>query len=224
MRTHVIIIILIFAFAVSTVSLVRAQEPDRKSSNQTKKEQTPPSKHQFLIEVDPLPYLLGGMGGHFGWTPKNNKHLAYGVGLVVGPEFPDAMHNMNANNRDQGWNLKVNQGAGLWAHYYFKRTNKGWFTGLQVFTQEMELSNDNFPGQSDRTNVLMLAIPTGYVWYPIEHFNLYLRPWAGFGFQKVIKSTFEPGKVTPEMNVGNKEYHLPPFVPFATFHIGYSFE
>lgn len=122
-----------------------------------------------------------------------------------------------------GWRLKVNQGAGLWTHYYFKQPNKGWFTGLQVITQEMELRNNAFPGQKDRTNILMLAVPTGYVWYPIKNVNLFLRPWAGLGFQKTIKSTFEPEKVTPEMVIGEREYHLPSVIPFATFHVGYTF-
>lgn len=218
----------ILALALSACSLFPAygQKTEGKTETENKSEslssrQAP--KHLFLFEIDPLPYLLGGAGGHFGWTPKNNKHFAFGIGFIAGPELPDALHNMSAKNKDQGWQLKVNQGAALWTHYYFQSPHKGWFTGLQLITQELELSNKHFPNQKDRTNTLMLAISTGYVWYPIRDVNLYLRPWAGFGFQKTIKTTFEPEKVTPEMRIGDREYDLPAILPFATFHVGYNF-
>jgi hypothetical protein len=27
-------------------------------------------KHEFLIEADPLPFIMGGVAAHFGWSPK----------------------------------------------------------------------------------------------------------------------------------------------------------
>jgi len=179
--------------------------------------------HIFMAEVDPIPYLLGGVGGHFGWIPKKSEHFAFGIGFISGPEFPDAIINMDSKNKNQGWHLKINQGMGLWTQYYFKEKNQGWFAGLQLFTQEMELSNDDFPGETNRTNVLMIALQVGYVWYPLKKARLYIRPWAGFGYQDIVKGTLEPGKVTPDMVIGNKEYNLNKFMPFATFHIGYVF-
>lgn len=130
---------------------------------------------------------------------------------------------MNKKSKGQGWNLKVNQGLGIWTQYYFKSKNGGWFTGLQLFSQKFKLGNDNYPGQYDRTNIVMLALQLGYIWYPVKKLNLYLRPWAGFGLQKARDGIFKPEKVNSEMTIGSKEYHMDPIQPFVTFHIGYTF-
>lgn len=31
--------------------------------------------HEFLVEADPLPFIMGGLGGHFGWSPKKSEHF-----------------------------------------------------------------------------------------------------------------------------------------------------
>ena len=109
------------------------------------------------------------------------------------------------------------------AHYYFKERNKGWFTGLQLFTQEIKLTNENFPGESDRTNISFLALQGGYVWYPFKKKNFFLRPWAGFAYQWVSTTTFEPEEVDPDLDIGTETYDLKSIQAFATFHIGYRF-
>lgn len=220
------LILLLLILSGSTIISASAQVAGKKTEKEMSSKEdefSPVPKHIFIVEIDPLPYLWGGAGGHFGWTPKGNKHFAYGAGIIAGPELPDAVHNMSSKNKNQGWHLKVNQGASLWTHYYYRQPNKGWYSGLQLITQEMKLTNDHFPGEADRTNTLIVALSTGYVWYPSKKVNLYLRPWAGLAYQKTIKSTFEPGEVTPEMVVGDREYHLSSLLPFATFHIGYKF-
>lgn len=177
----------------------------------------------FLVETDPLTFVAGGVGAHFGWTPKKSNHFGFGLAIVAGLEYPDAFVNLNKNNKDMGWHVKINQGMGLWTHYYFNQKNKGWFTGLQLFTQEMALTNDDFPGETDRTNLVLIALQAGYVWYPFKKEHLYLRPWAGLGYQTTISPTFEPGNVDPDLEVGDKEYELTPVMPFATVHVGYKF-
>lgn len=187
------------------------------------KEENFHKKHQFLVEVDPIPYALGGFVGHFGWSPKTIESFTFGLSVIGGLEFPDAYINIEKENRDKGWNLKVNQGIGVWAHYYFKRKNKGWFTGLQLFTQEFKLTNDNYPGEVNRTNTVSTAFQIGYLWYPFKKGGLYFRPWGGFGFQNAIGASFEPGEVTKDMRIGEDTYKLTRFMPFATLHIGYRF-
>lgn len=180
-------------------------------------------EHIFIVEIDPLPFAMGGVGGHFGWSPKKSAHFSFGLSMIAGPEYPDFFININDKNRDQGWGVKINQGMGLWSHYYFREKNEGWFAGLQLFTQEMELSNENFPGETDKTNTVMVAAQGGYMWYPFPKTNLYLRPWAGFGYQDVVSGSFEPDEVDPDLELGDRTFHLNKFMPFATFHIGWAF-
>lgn len=225
MKTVLYTIVLIIFLITSTLPFVLAQDNSVNGRKDVAATEEAPlqAKQQFTVEIDPLVFFLGGIGGHFGWTPKNNKHFTYGVGFVAGPEFPEAFNNMNSKNKGQGWNIKVNQGASIWIHYYFKQPNKGWFSGLQLITQEVKLTNDDYPGQSDLTNTLLLNLSAGYVFYPIKKINLFLRPWAGIALQKTIKTSFEPDMVNPEMVIGDKEYDLSGILPFATVHLGYRF-
>lgn len=180
-------------------------------------------KHEWLVEVDPLPFLMGGQGGHIGWSPKSSQNFTFGLAMVSGMEIPNAIVNLEEKNKDQEWSVRINQGLGVWSHYYFQERNKGWFTGLQVFTQEMELTNQDYPGESDRTNTILIALQGGYVWYPFQKAGFYLRPWAGLGHQSTINGSFKPEEVDPEMVIGDREYFLPSLMPFATIHFGYKF-
>jgi hypothetical protein len=180
-------------------------------------------EHLFGLEVDPVPFALGGGAAHLTWTPKQSDHFTIGLNLIVNVTYPDFVVNMNSQNRDQGWSVKINQGIGHWVHYYIKARNRGWFVGLQMATMEMELTNDSYPGAKNRTNLIMFAVQAGYHWYPWSDNGIFLRPWAGLGYQTVIKGTFEPGKVTTDMRIGDKTFELDEFLPFVAIHIGYTF-
>jgi hypothetical protein len=122
------------------------------------------NKSEFSIEIDPIvPIVLHGIGGHFLWSPKNSQHLVYGLALIASGSMPDFLINMNSKNKDLGWNYKINQGFGLEAEYYFREPNQNWFTGIQLFTEEINLTNDNVPEVSEhRTNIGMIVINAGY--------------------------------------------------------------
>lgn len=202
--------VIMFMVFFLVVGNIFAQESTNESTNVT-------------IEVDPIPIALGGFSAHFGLAHKKSKHMVYGISLAYGIKMPDAIINLNNKNKDQGWNVRINQGMGLWMNYHFKEPLNGWFAGLQVFTQELELQNDDFPGESDRTNTLNTTLQFGYIWYPFKNTGLFLRPWAGLGYQTVIDGSFEPEKVDADLDIGDKTYDLNPWMPFATVHIGYSF-
>ncbi len=182
-----------------------------------------PQRSRFYIETDPLPLFLGGVSGHFGWSPAKLPSFTFGLGLAGGIEYPDAFINMTEENRDQGWEVRINQGMGIWAHYHFSDDRNGWFAGIQLFTQEMRLKNADFPGETDDTNTVMMSLQGGYLWYPFSKAGFYLRPWGGFGFQSTVSGSFEPDRVDPDLIVGDKGFVLARFMPFATVHIGYSF-
>lgn len=184
---------------------------------------TPPNRHILMLEVDPLPYAMGGVGGHIGWQPRKSAHFAGGLSLIAGAQLPGGMVKFQSRDSGEGWHMRINQGMGLWGHYYFTKRAEGWFVGLQMFTQETELSHDGIPGETNRTNQVLIAAQAGYAWYPFPKLNFYLRPWAGVGYQKAISGTFEPGEVTPDMSIGDQTYKLRRILPFATLHIGYAF-
>lgn len=180
-------------------------------------------RNEFLIEVDPIPFILGGAGGHFSWSPRSAEHFIFGVSFLAQADLPNAFVNLNDINKNKGWQVKINQGLGFYSQYYFDKNGNSWFAGMQLFTQEMELKNDQFPGESDRTNLILLAFQAGYHWYPFKKTNIFIKPWVGIGYQNVISGTFDTDNVDPDLDVGTLEYELPPIMPFATVHFGYRF-
>lgn len=186
--------------------------------------QTKIKKSTFSIEIDPIvPLALKGIGGHFIWQPKKSKHLVFGFAFIALGKMPDFILNSNNQNKNKGWNYKINQGFGLESEYYFKQVNQGLFSGIQLFTQEINITNDNVPTVKEhRTNIGMAVATIGYKWYPFKKKHFYLKPWAGIGYSNIIKGAFS-SKIIPNTIVGSYEYNIQKITPFATIHIGYKF-
>ncbi len=205
---------IVFALAILMLSVQTNAQTNR----------TENTKSFFAVEVDPIvPIGLNGIGGHLIWQPKNAKHFVYGFAFLAFGEKPDFILKMESKNKDKGWKYKINQGFGIEAEYYYKIPNKALFTGIQLFTQEIDITNSNEPAVNEhRTNTGMAVITTGYKWYPFKKQHFYLKPWGGVGYSGIIKGAFS-AKVIPNTIVGNYEYHIQRFTPFATVHIGYKF-
>lgn len=210
MKTKIKFLVLVLILGI-TIGHATAQEVKQKGTN------------EFMVEIDPIPIIMGGFGGHFGWSPKKSEHFTFGLSFIAQATYPKAFIDLYDQNKEMGWGVKINQGMGLWTHYYFDQRNQGWFVGLQLFTQEMEITNENFPEETDRTNTILIAAQGGYLWYPFKKKKLYLRPWAGLGYQSVVSGSFDPDSVDPDLEVGDLEYYLAPVMPFATVHFGYRF-
>jgi len=181
-------------------------------------------KNVFSVEIDPIvPLVLNGIGGHLMWQPKKSKHFIYGFAFVAFGKMPKFIMDMDSENKDKGWHYKINQGFGIEAEYYYKKINTKWFSGIQMFTQEINLTNDNVPSVSEhRTNTGMMVLTSGYKWYPFKKEHFYIKPWAGIGYSSIINGAFS-SKVVANTYVGEYEYHIQKFTPFATIHLGYRF-
>lgn len=209
-----LVILMLLTLSFLNIQDVQAQETSAKSIQ----------KSIFSLEIDPIvPVVLHGFSGHVMWKPKHSNHLVYGLAIIVGGELPSFVINMNPKNKDQGWNYRINQGLGVEIEYYYKEVNTSWFSGLQLFTQEINLTNDNVPSVTEhRTNTGMAVITTGYKWYPFSKGHFYIKPWAGIGFSGVLKGAFSP-EVIPNTIVRSYTYHISPITPYAAIHLGYTF-
>ena len=182
------------------------------------------SKTEFSFEIDPIvPIVLNGLGGHLWWKPKGSKHFVYGLAIIALGTMPKMLIDANSKNKNLGWHYKINQGFGIEGEYYFKNANQNWFVGLQLFTNEINLTNDNVPEvKKHRTNMGMAVINAGYKWYPFKKEHFYLKPWAGIGYNGIMKCAFS-SEVIHNTTIGNYTYNIQKFTPFATVHIGYKF-
>lgn len=173
--------------------------------------EAPTSKHQISIEIDPATFAFGGYGLHIRLQPKVHQHLLVGLGTYA-MDLPDLLVDFNPKNRAQDWNVRLNQGYGLFAEHHFYKVNEKWFVGTQVGIQEYKIGNDQLPSTSKFTNVLVMGTG-GYTWKPFD-FGLYIKPWAGIGYTSQIAGT---------NTVENRGYDIAPITMFATLHLGYTF-
>lgn len=180
------------------------------TQSQAQKEETT-NKTKYSIEIDPATFVFNGYGIHFRLQPKGAKHLLLGLGTYA-MDMPDLLVDLNKNNKNEGWNIRINQGYSLFVEHHLKEVNRKWFVGTQIGIQEYKIGNENISENERFTNILAM----GYFGYTIKPFknNFYIKPWAGIGYTS---------RITGDNSLGTSEYDIAPITMFATLHLGYTF-
>ncbi len=168
-------------------------------------------KTEISVEIDPATFGFKGYGIHLRIKPNNSEHLLIGIGAYA-MDFPSVLVDFNNKNKDKGWNIRLNQGYGVFGEYHFSEVNKKWFVGGQLALQEYKIENETIVGSEKFTNSLLMAYG-GYTWQPFD-FGFYIKPWAGIGYTSKLSGT---------NTLGNSEYDIAPIMMFATLHFGYTF-
>lgn len=199
MRHSKIIIGLVLILTSST--LVHAQDTNS----------TEPNKAKFSVEIDPATFIFNGYALHLRYQPRNSEHLLIGAGIYA-LDFPDLLVDLNKNNEDDGWDVRLNQGIGLFGEYHFSEVNKKWYAGVQIALQEYEIEKDFYDGESTYSNVLIMGLG-GYTFQPFDA-DIYFKFWGGLGYTD---------NVSGETSIGNAEYDISPLLMFGALHVGYTF-
>jgi hypothetical protein len=169
-------------------------------------------KTKVSIETDPSTFVLKGYALHLRIQPGSSNKFLIGAG-TYGLNLPDQMVDLNKNNRNEGWNVRIKSAYALYGEYYFREANKRWFVGEQIGIQNFRVSNDQEQAASDADfRNLLLMTYVGYSWHPYKG-RFYVKPWAGLGYTD---------KVSGSTTVGAMSYDVAPLFPFVTFHIGYT--
>jgi hypothetical protein len=183
------------------------------SSNISFAQETKTSNRTTIsIETDPSTYAFNGYAVHFKIKPKNSQHWLLGAGTYA-MNFPSFMVNMNKENKDKGWNVRIKSAYSIFGEYYLKEANKKWFIGMQVGLQNYRNTNDSVVSKKSEYSNLLVMPSIGYNWAPFK-FPLYVKPWLGIGYT---------AKVNGSNSVEQYTYNVSPFVPFLTLHVGYTF-
>jgi len=171
-------------------------------------EKTIDSKTTFSIETDPSTFLFKGYAFHIRIKPQNNKHLVMGAG-VYALDMPAFLVNFTADNKDKGWNVRINNAVSLFGEYYFNEANNKWLVGLQAGVQNYKNTNDNIPNKQNKYGNLLVMPSIGYNWRPFKN-GFYIKPWLGLGY-------------TTKISGDNSTYKIAPITSFLTVHVGYTF-
>lgn len=170
------------------------------------------NKTTFSIETDPSTFAFKGYAFHIRIKPGNSKRLVIGAGTYA-LSMPGIMVDMNKDNKDKGWNVRIKSAYSLFGEYYFKEANNKWFVGLQAGVQNFRNTNNNIAGKESKYGNLILMPSIGYNWQPLK-FPMYVKPWFGVGYT----SNFSGNG-----SIDNFKYDISPLIPFVTLHVGYTF-
>ena len=164
------------------------------------------------VEIDPVAFLFEGYSFHFRYKPMFSEHVLLGLGTYA-LNLPDQFVDMNPDNRDMGWAVRIRNAYFLYGELYQKEANDGWFVGEQIGFQRFRASRGGESGESASFNNLTLMTYLGYSWHPYKG-SFYVKPWLGLGLTEQIDGN---------TRAGSKEYDVARLFPFFTFHIGYTF-
>ncbi|HFB99522.1 MAG TPA: hypothetical protein ENJ53_01840 [Phaeodactylibacter sp.] len=193
--------ILAMMLMIVTSISVFAQENETNKTDRTK----------FSIEIDPATFVFSGFAIHLRVQPKNSQHLLVGAGAYA-MNFPDILVDLNKENKGAGWDVRLNQGYGLFGEYHFSEVNKKWYVGVQLAGQEYKIQKDLYDGEAKYSTMLLMGLG-GYTLQPFD-FPLYFKFWGGVGYT---------GKISGENLIGNAEYNISPILIFGALHVGYTF-
>lgn len=168
-------------------------------------------KTKISLEIDPATFVFNGYSGHIRIQPRQSEHMLYGAGIYA-MDMLSVFVNLNPENRNENWDVRLNLGYGLFGEYHFREVNQSFFTGAQVSIQDYKVEQKEVNAKAEFSNIL--AMPYfGYTLQPFE-FPLYFKLWGGVGYTSKISGSNE---------LQGQEYDVSPIAMFATFHVGYTF-
>lgn len=167
--------------------------------------QAAPTLH---LETDPATFAFRGFAAHARLVPEQS-HWSIGVG-VYALDFPDLLVDTNPENKDEGWDVRLDLGVGVFVDYYLRPEPDGWFFGAHIAAQRFQYERERFEDSADGTNGLLM-VRAGYTWFPFDA-GLYLMPWFGVGVTAPLGGN---------RAVGGEKYDVFPLIPYGALHAGW---
>lgn len=165
-----------------------------------------PHAAEVLVETDPATFAMKGAALHLRARFESLPGWTFGIGSYA-LDLPSPMVDMVPQNEGEDWNVRIEPGIGLFADKSLREDGNGLTFGGQVSLQRFEL---DAPGQKAGDAWNLLVMPrVGYHWSPFDN-GFYVFPWAGVGYTAPVAGAAG-------------DYHVAPFVPFATLHVGWNF-
>lgn len=162
--------------------------------------------YDLMLEIDPLTFVQDGYSLHLRY--KKNS-LVYGVG-TYSLEMPKILAELNDKNK--GFNQKIDQGYVLFLDYIFDNEIKGLTVGIDITAQAHTVT---FNEGSTSFDTIIYLPRVGYHFEPFDN-KIYFFPWAGIGYTKITSGN-------ANIASKNKNFDFQNVTGFVTLHIGYKF-
>ena len=164
--------------------------------------------HRLHVEVDPLPFALGGYGGQIGYRAAALPRVRFALASFA-LEVPDPVVELDDDN--DGFHIEVRPSGAAYVLYFLSGPRGGWVAGGSLRYLRLEYSHDQVPGARTRIGELSVEAIAGYKWHPWDA-GFYLQPWLTVA--RALADTGDPV-------VGDREYQ-PMFLQlFATVNLGW---
>lgn len=167
---------------------------------------------RLSFESDPMTFLLKGYSLHVRYQPMFTDRFLIGVGTYA-MDLPEIILNLNRENRDEGWDVRIRSAYFVTVEFYAKKANHGWFIGEQIGFQSFKVANNAEVRGTASFNNLLFLTHLGYSWHPYKG-SFFVKPWVGLGLSEMVDGT---------NRVGGVFYDSGPWFPFFTVHVGYTF-
>lgn len=168
-----------------------------------------PETH-VLVETDPATFGFRGFAGHLRVQPASTPHWTFGAGLYA-MNLPGLLVDTNPDNRDEGWDVRLRLGAGLFADYAWSADGDGPVVGLQTAIHAWRATAAGAVTDERFTSALLMA-RLGYLWRPRDG-GFFVMPWIGLGLTRRIAGDDER----------EGGYATAPVMPMAALHVGWRF-
>lgn len=167
-------------------------------------DESPNSAHRVHLELDPLPFALGGHGVQIGWRPAQLPELRIALAnFALG--IPDSVAQIDSAN--DGFGLDVRPTPALFVHY-LRGPRSGFAIGGSLRYLRLRYSRGDTTADTEEVSLEAIA---GYRWFPSSS-GFYVHPWLGLSRALRTSGRAEIDGVT---------YSSPPVQPFATVNLGW---
>lgn len=180
-RTHVTLLLLAALVALPLVPApARAQDAGAST--------------EIFVETDPATFVLRGFAGHVRVRPAALPRWLLGVGMYA-MDFPSLLVDLSPANRDEGWDVRLRLGGGVFADYFLRPAPAGWFIGAEAALLGLRASR----GAEAARFVNVLLMPrVGYLARPFAS-GFFLMPWLGVGVTARVAGSADAGGETYEL-------------------------
>ncbi len=161
------------------------------------------------VEVDPLPFILGGYGIQLGVAHTALPGWRLGLGNFS-LDVPDMATQLNSDN--EGFHLRVRHSHALYLLRFLSGLD-GWCIGGSVRILRQRFTHDDAPADSLTIREYSVEAIAGYKWHPASN-GFYLMPWVALA---------KPLVASDSVQLAGQDYNVDFVQLFGTVNVGWQF-